>query len=75
MDTAYMVLYYCPKQFTKKWPNLADITLCQSLRELFLTTYKRTRNQIPQRCVILCVFNNVCSQKVVREDSETFAIC
>jgi hypothetical protein len=26
MEKAYMVLCYCPKGFTKKWPKLDDIT-------------------------------------------------
>jgi len=34
MEKAYMVLYYCPKLFTKKWPNLSDITLVDVIVDL-----------------------------------------
>ena len=50
-----MVLCYCPKGFTKKWPNLADITLCDT------STARTARLLIISRQV----FREVCmSQKL-----------
>lgn len=48
-----MVLYYCPKRFTKKWPNLADITLVSDTLCLWFWPCP-----IPKRETLNCVTTN-----------------